>query len=88
MEILKVIETLQSESFDLLSYKMGATYADAVTEAVSLLVAMGERIVDLEAELETLNATGLTPEDIAFFQDPKMVEICKRIHAAFEKGLL
>ncbi len=88
MEILKIVETLQSITPDLISYKLGATFAYAVEEAVSLLVAQGERIADLEDKLDKINATGLTPEEIAFFQSPKMVEICKRIHAAAERGAL
>lgn len=51
MEILKIIETLQSITPDLISYKLGAPFAHAVEEAVSLLVAQGERIADLEAQL-------------------------------------
>lgn len=62
--------------------KLGAPYAEAINEAVSILVAQGERIADLEDKLEKLNATGLTPEDIAFFQSPKMVEICKAVLVA------
>lgn len=88
MEILKIVETLQEPGFELLNYKLGATFACAVEEAVSLLVSQGERIADLEDKLEKLNATGLTPKDIEFFQSPKMVEICKRIRAAAERGAL
>lgn len=88
MEILKIVETLQQPGFELLNYKMGATFACAVEEAVSLLIAQGERIADLEDKLEKLNATGLTPEDIAFFQSPKMVEVCKLINSAVERGAL
>ncbi|MBQ6952126.1 MAG: hypothetical protein IJN44_11625 [Clostridia bacterium] len=88
MEILKIVATLQEPSFEMVSYKMGAPYAEAINEAVSLLVAQGERIADLEDKLDKLNATGLTPEDIAFFQSPKMVDICKRIRAAAERGAL
>lgn len=79
MEILKVVETLQQPGFELLNYKLGATFACAVEEAVSLLVSQGERIADLEDKLEKINATGLTEEDISFFQSPEMVAICKRI---------
>ena len=88
MEILKIVETLQEPGFELVSYKMGATFACAVEEAVSLLVSQGEHIADLEDKLEKINATGLTPKDIEFFQSPKMVEICKRICAAHERGAL
>ena len=62
--------------------KLGAPYAEAINEAVSLLVSQGERIADLEDKLEKLNATGLTPEEIQFFQSPKMVEICRAILVA------
>ena len=88
MDILKIVETLQEPGFELLNYKIGAPFACAVEEAVSLLVSQGERIADLEDKLEKLNATGLTPEEIQFFQSPKMVEICKRICAAHERGAL
>lgn len=88
MEILKIVETLQEPGFVLLNYKMGAEFAQAVEDAVSLLVAQGEQIADLEDKLEKLNATGLPPEEIQFFQSPKMVEICKRICAAHERGAL
>lgn len=88
MEILKIVETLQSVTPDLISYKLGATFACAVEEAVSLLIAQGEPIADLEDKLEKLNATGLTEEDISFFQSPEMVAICKRIRIAFENGTL
>ena len=62
--------------------KLGAPYAEAINEAVSLLVSQGERIADLEDKLEKINATGLTPKDIEFFQSPKMVEICRAILVA------
>ena len=88
MEILKIVETLQQPGFELLNYKLGATFACAVEEAVSLLIAQGERIADLEDKLEKLNATELTPKDIQFFQSPEMVAICKRIRIAFENGTL
>lgn len=88
MEILKIVETLQEPGFELLNYKLGATFACAVEEAVSLLVSQGERIADLEDKLEKINATGLTPKDIEFFQSPKMVEVCKLINSAVERGAL
>ena len=88
MEILKIVKTLQEPGFVLLNYKMGAEFAQAVEDAVSLLVAQGERIADLDDKLEKLNATGLTPEEIQLFLSPKMVEICKRICAAHERGAL
>ena len=73
-----VINSLKS----LDSVKLGAPYAEAINEAVSLLIAQCERIADLEDKLDKINATGLTPEDIAFFQSPKMVDICKAILVA------
>lgn len=88
MEILKIVKTLQEPGFVLLNYKMGAEFAQAVEDAASLLIAQGERIADLEDKLEKLNATGLTPEDIAFFQSPKMVEVCKLINSAVKRGAL
>lgn len=51
MEILKIVETLQSITTDLISYKLGAPFAHAVEEAISLLITQGERIADLEEAL-------------------------------------
>lgn len=62
--------------------KIDVEFAQAVEDAVSLLVAQGERIADLEDKLDKLNATGLTAEEIQFFQSPEMVEICKAILVA------
>lgn len=56
MEILKIIETLQSYSEDVVKYKLDGAFAGAVTEAVALLVAQGEKIVDLEQELAAVKS--------------------------------
>lgn len=60
MEILKIIEALQSYSEDVLAYKLDGGFANAVTEAVSLLISQGEQIADLENKLATVNG-GWTP---------------------------
>jgi hypothetical protein len=51
MEILKIIETLQIYSEDFIAYKLDGGFANAVTEAVSLLISQGEQIADLQNEL-------------------------------------
>jgi hypothetical protein len=51
MEILKIIEELQSYGEDFLTYKLDGDFANAVTEAVSLLISQGEQIADLQNEL-------------------------------------
>lgn len=51
MTILKIIEALQSYSEDVLAYKLDGQFANAVTEAVSLLISQGERIAELESEV-------------------------------------
>ena len=51
MTILKIIEALQSYSEDFLTYKLDGGFANAVTEAVSLLISQGEQIADLQNEL-------------------------------------
>ena len=51
MTILKIIETLQIYSEDFIAYKLDGQFANAVTEAVALLIGQGERIADLENEL-------------------------------------
>lgn len=88
MEILKIVETLQQPGFELLNYKLGATFACAVEEAVSLLISQGERITDLEDKLAAVGASGLTPDEVRFFKSPVMVDICRRIRAAAERGAL
>jgi hypothetical protein len=51
MEILKIIQQLQSYSEDVVAENMGSDFARAVTEAVSLLISQGERIAELESEV-------------------------------------
>ena len=51
MTILKIIEALQSYSEDVLAYKLDGGFANAVTDAVSLLIRQGEQIADLQNEL-------------------------------------
>ena len=84
METLEIIRILQSCSVDFIAYKMGSEFACAVEEAAKLLLEQGVRIEDLKDKLNKLNATVLTPEDIAFFQSDRTVDICKRIYAAAE----
>lgn len=55
MTILKIIETLQIYSEDFIAYKLDGQFANAVTEAVSLLIGQGEQIADLENKLATVN---------------------------------
>ena len=54
MEILKIIEHLQSYPENMVAYKLDGCFANAVTEAAELLVKQGERIADLEAALESV----------------------------------
>ena len=56
MTILKIIEALQSYSEDILAYKLDGGFANAVTEAVSLLISQGEQIADLQNELRQVKA--------------------------------
>lgn len=51
MTILKIIETLQIYSEDFIAYKLDGQFANAVTEAVALLIGQGEQIADLQNEL-------------------------------------
>jgi hypothetical protein len=51
MEILKIIEKLQIYSEYFIANKMNGGFANAVTEAVSLLISQGEQIADLQNEL-------------------------------------
>lgn len=71
-------------------YFLTAAISATITMIVMACFQIGkcERIAELEDILEKINASGLTPEDIAFFQNPKMVEICKRICAAADSGKL
>lgn len=68
MDILKIIETLQSFSDELVSYKMGGEFSYAVTEAVNLLIEQGERITDLENKLATVNG-GWIPVSLGFLPE-------------------
>lgn len=54
MEIFKIVETLESLSEELDAYKLGSPFAQAVTEAASLLVGQREQIADLENKLEEI----------------------------------
>lgn len=58
MDILKIIQTLQTYSEDFVAYKLDGRFAHAVTEAVSLLIEQGERIADLEAKLSPCSSIG------------------------------
>lgn len=48
MDILEIVKTLESYSEDVVAYKLDGRFANAVTEAVALLVAQGEIIADLQ----------------------------------------
>lgn len=69
MDILKIVEGLQSYSESLIGCKLDLEFAEAVTEAVSLLISQGEQIADLENKLATVNggwipvALGFLPEE-------------------------
>lgn len=56
MNILKIAEVLESYSEDVLAYKLDGDFANAVTEAVRLLISQGEQIADLENKLATVDA--------------------------------
>ena len=51
MNILKIAEVLESYSESHISCKLDLEFAEAVTEAVSLLISQGEQIADLQNEL-------------------------------------
>lgn len=71
MEIFKIIEKLQIYSEEFIAYKLDGQFANAVTEAVSLLIGQGEQIADLENKLATVNG-GWIPvtERIPEHEDP------------------
>lgn len=48
MEILKIVEALQSYTEDVVAYKMDSRFACAVTEAVKLLVEQGKQAAEAE----------------------------------------
>ena len=52
MRIMDIILNLQRYSIDVLAYKLDAEFAAAVDAAANLLEAQGERIADLENELQ------------------------------------
>jgi len=54
MEILKIVEALQSYSEDTVAYKLDGNFACAVSAAVELLVKQGEQIADLQNELQKM----------------------------------
>jgi hypothetical protein len=68
MDILKIIETLQSFSEELVAYKMGGEFSCAVTEAVERLIEQGEHIADLENKLATVNG-GWIPVSLGFLPE-------------------
>lgn len=83
MEIMKIIQTLQDNSAEIAA--CNAEVMAAVDAAIPLLIAQGERIADLEAQLSALDDVGITPEELAFFRSERMSEILKRIYALYEK---
>ena len=52
MTIMDIILNLQRYSTEVLTYKLDAEFAAAVDAAANLLEAQGERIADLENELQ------------------------------------
>jgi hypothetical protein len=75
MTILKIIEALQSYSEEVLAYKLDGNFANAVTEAVSLLISQGERIADLENKLATVNG-GWIPTSLGLYPDKQGTYLC------------
>lgn len=75
MTILKIIEALQSYSEDVLAYKLDGGFANAVTEAVSLLIGQGEQIADLENKLATVNG-GWIPTSLGLYPDKQGTYLC------------
>ena len=71
MDILKIVEALQSYSEDVVAYKLDSRFACAVTEAVELLVAQGEQIADLEnnptIKTNADRIRGMSDQEIAYF---------------------
>ena len=63
MTILKIIETLQIYSEDFIAYKLDGQFANAVTEAVALLIGQGERITELEEQNRWVPVTEKMPEN-------------------------
>ena len=75
VEILKIIETLQIYSEDFIAYKLDGQFANAVTEAVSLLISQGEQIADLENKLATVNG-GWIPTSLGLYPDKQGTYLC------------
>lgn len=69
MDILNIVWSLQSYSESQISNKLDLEFAEAVTEAVRLLVEQGDRIVDLENKLATVNG-GWIPVSLGFTPEP------------------
>lgn len=63
MEILKILKTLEQSSLDLIAEKIGCEFADAVSNAMTLLVSQGERIAELEEQHRWIPVTERLPED-------------------------
>lgn len=85
MDIFKVVETLQSYSGDLIGYKLDNVFAEAVTEAVSLLISQGEQIADLENKLATVNG-GWVPVELGFFPEEDGRYLCNVRSSLFRKS--
>ena len=75
MTILEIIETLQIYSEDFIAYKLDGQFANAVTEAVSLLISQGEQIADLENKLATVNG-GWIPTSLGLYPDKQRTYLC------------
>lgn len=62
MELQEILDTLKGLSQELVAYKLGGPFANAVQEAARLLVAQGEKIVQVEAQNRWIPVTERVPE--------------------------
>ena len=69
MDILKIVETLQS-------YSGEGEFAEAVANAVDLLIEQGERIADLENQIATVNG-GWIPVSLGFLPEEHGSYLCR-----------
>lgn len=63
MEIMKILKALEQPSQELITDKMGSEFADAVNDAMALLISQGERIAELEEQHRWIPVTERLPED-------------------------
>lgn len=62
MEILKVVEALQSYQEEVIAYKTESRFAHTVQEAISLLIGQGEQIADLQNEARWIPVSERCPD--------------------------